>query len=297
LTVFVVALALMTAGCGGSAGLPGASRVAASRPSVIAAAAADPSSKVSSTAPSIQPSARAESTLVPIWTGPGDRVPGAPGQCGPGAPCQFTAGTYQTYGRWAFLPGLTMYVPDGWTSTEQDAGEFNLQNPDFPDGSGLFFWRDVIPVEPDGSHVTTVPSTVAGMTDWLRADHQLVVTAPMKVVIGKGLATTTFVVEVADGAVNKVPECAAVNATCFPVLMDPGHWEGTWNVASTESSRYYLATVGPVWNRHLLVVALVADAAEPGPHVGADAAAERLRFENAVAPILESLDASHVTFN
>ena len=88
-------------------------------------------------------------------------------------PCQFTAGTYQTYGRWAFLPGLTMYVPDGWNSTEQDAGEFNLQNPDFPDGSGLFFWRDVIPVEPDGSHVMTVPSTVAGMTDWLRANHQL----------------------------------------------------------------------------------------------------------------------------
>ena len=152
-----------------------------------------------------------------------------------------------------------MYVPDGWNSTEQDAGEFNLQNPDFPDGSGLFFWRDVIPVEPDGSHVMTVPSTVAGMTDWLRADHQLAVTAPMKVVIGKGLATTTFVVEVADGAVNKVPECAAVKATCFPILTDPGHWDGTWNVASTESSRYYLAAIGPVSNRHLMVVALVAD--------------------------------------
>ena len=82
-------------------------------------------------------------------------------------PCQFTAGTYQTYGRWAFLPGLTMYIPDGWNSTEQDAGEFNLLNPDFPDGSGLFFWRDVIPVEPDGTHITTVPSTVAGITSWL----------------------------------------------------------------------------------------------------------------------------------
>ena len=55
-----------------------------------------------------------------------------------------------------------MYIPDGWHSTEQDAGEFNLQNPAFPDGSGLFFWRDVIPVEPDVTHVTTVPSTVTG---------------------------------------------------------------------------------------------------------------------------------------
>jgi len=181
-----------------------------------------------------------------------------------------------------------MYIPDGWNSTEQDAGEFNLGNPDFPDGSGLFFWRDVIPVEPDGSHVMTVPSTVAGMTDWLRADHQLVVTAPMKVVIGKGLATTTFVVEVADGAVNKAPECAAIKATCFPILTDPGHWDGAWVVASTESSRYYLATIGPVSNRHLLMVAVVTQAAP---------ATERLRFERAVAPILDSLDVSRVTFN
>jgi hypothetical protein len=181
-----------------------------------------------------------------------------------------------------------MDIPDGWNSTEQDAGEFNLQNPDLAEGSGLFFWRDVIPVEPDGTHITTVPSTVAGITDWLRADHQLVVTDPIEKVIGKGLAATTFVVEVADGAVNKAPECAAVKATCFPILTDPAHWDGAWVVASTESSRYYLATIGPVSNRHLLVVALVAQA---------DPATERLRFEKAVAPILDSLDVSNVTFN
>ena len=217
-------------------------------------------------------------------------MPGAPSQCDtPGQPCQFTAGTYQTYGRWAFLPGLTMSIPDGWTSTEQDAGEFNLQNPDFPEGSGLFFWRDVIPVAPDGTHITTVPSTVAGITDWLRADTQLVVSHPRERVIGKGLHTTTFVVEVAHGAVNKAPECAAVKATCFPILTDPERWgDGAWTVASTESSRYYLATIGPSSNRHLLVVALVAQA---------DPAAERLRFEKAVAPILDSLDVSRVTFN
>ena len=130
-------------------------------------------------------------------------MPGAPGQCGSQTPCQFTAGTYQTYGRWAFLPGLTMYIPDGWNSTEQDAGEFNLFNPDFPDGNGLFFWRDVIPVEPDGTHIMTVPSTVAGITSWLSANHRLRVSDPMKVVIGKGLDTTTMVVDVPDATVNK----------------------------------------------------------------------------------------------
>jgi hypothetical protein len=184
-----------------------------------------------------------------------------------------------------------MYIPDGWNSTEQDAGEFNLQNPDFAEGSGLFFWRDVIPVEPDGTHITTVPSTVASITDWLRAHPQLVVTDPIEKVIGKGLAATTFVVDVAGGAVNKDHRCPEIGAkaTCFPILTDPAHWgDGAWTVASTESSRYYLTTVGPVSNRHLMVVALVAQA---------DPAAERLRFEEAVAPILDSLDASHVTFN
>ena len=96
-----------------------------------------------------------------------------------------------------------MSIPDGWNSTEQDAGEFNLQNADFPDGNGLFFWRDVIPVEPDGTHIMTVPSTVAGITNWLRANHRLRISKPTEVVIGKGLPTTAFVVDVAGGSVNK----------------------------------------------------------------------------------------------
>ena len=293
-----LALLLACGLVGACAATPGTSATSVAAPTT---SKAQPAASVAApTTSAAAPTTIAEPTPIPIWTGPGDRVPGAPGQCdSAGRPCQFTAGTYQTYGRWAFLPGLTMSIPDGWKSTEQDAGEFNLQNPDFPDGSGLFFWRDVVPVEPDGTIVPGVSSTVAGMTDWLKADRQLVVTAPMKVVIGKGLDTTTFVVEVADGAVNKVPECAPGKATCFPLLTDPGHWgDGHWNVASTESSRYYLATVGPVSDRHLLVVALVADAADPrGPHVGADSVAERLRFEKAAAPILDSLDVSRVTFN
>ena len=61
--------------------------------------------------------------------------------------------------------------------------------------------------------------------------------------------------------------------------------DGAWTVASIESCRYYLATIGPESDRHLMIVAVVADASE------------RLRFEKAVAPILDSLDVSRVTFN
>ena len=290
LAISMVAVAFVTTACSGSAAAPSTASVASSRPSIAPTAAAVPAPTISSTAPSFQPSARAEPTPIPIWTGPGDRVPGAPGQCGgPSGPCQFTAGTYQTYGRWAFLPGLTMYIPDGWKSMEQDAGEFNLINPDFPDGNGLFFWRDVIPVEPDGTHITTVPSTVAGIATWLRANHRLRISDPMEVVIGKGLATTTFVVDVPDATVNKDHVCDfSPKAACIDILTDPAHWDGNFTVASIESCRFYLAAIGPLTNRHLLVVALVAQA---------DPAAERLRFEKAVAPILDSLDVSRVTFN
>ena len=288
LAIAMVAAAFVTTACSGSAAAPSTASVASSRPSIAPTAAAVPSPTISSTAPSFQPSARAEPTPIPIWTGLAERVPGAPGHCDRPSPCQFTAGTYQTYGRWAFLPGLTMYIPDGWNSTEQDAGEFNLINPDFPEGNGLFFWRDVIPVEPDGTHITTVPSTVAGITSWLSANHRLRVSDPMKVVIGKGLDTTTMVVDVPDATVNKDHVCDfSPKAACFDILTDPAHWDGAWTVASIESCRYYLADIGPdstatSWSWHV---------------VQADPAAERLRLEKAVAPILDSLDVSRVTFN
>jgi hypothetical protein len=191
-----------------------------------------------------------------------------------------------------------MFVPDGWKSTEQDAGEFNLLNPDFPD-SGVFFWRDMIPVEPDGTVLTDVPSTVAGITDWFTANAQLVVTDPVDVIIGKGVKTTMFVVDVADGAVNLDPFCdeKPTKPACFPILTDPAHWDGAWWVASTHRTRYYLATIGPATDPHLLLVAVVGSTMDPGPHVAADPAAELLRFEKVVAPILDSLDVGHVTFN
>ena len=118
--------------------------------------------------------------------------------------------------------------------------------------------------------------------------------------IGQGLAMTTFVAEVADGAVNKDPDCAAKPAKpiCFLILTDPAYWgDGAWWVSALHRTRYYLATIGPAADRHLLLMAVVASTMEPGPHVEADPAAELLRFEKAVAPILDSLDVSRVTFN
>jgi hypothetical protein len=297
LAVSLIAAALVAAACSGAAEVPiAATTLPAPAPSSVTQAI--DSSSMPSSAPSFKPSARAEPTPIPIWTGIENEIPGAPGRCA-FKPCEFTAGTYRTYGPEAFLPGLTTFIPDGWRSTEQDDGEFNLLHPDFPD-SGLLLWLDIIPVMPDGSRVTGVPSTVAGITGWLRANPQLVVTDPVEAIVGTGLQATTFVVDVADGAVNMDPGCdkKPTSPACFPLLTDPAHWgDGAWWVSALHRTRYYLADIGAPTDRHLLVVAVVGSTMDPGPHVAADPAAELLRFEKAVAPIIDSLDVSGVTFN
>lgn len=284
----VLVLALAAGACTGATPASTAPSAGAATPSLVATLA------------TVQATPQPKSTPIPIWTGTEYRVSGAPGNCGdPGRPCEFTAAAYQTSGRWAFLPGLATYIPDGWKSTEQDAGEFNLLNPDFPD-SGVYFWRDMIPVRPDGTLITDVPSTVAGITDWFTANKQLAVTVPVEVIIGKGLHTTTFVVDVADGVANMDPGCdeKPTKPACFPILTDPAHWQGgAWWVASTHRTRYYLATIGQETDRHLLLVVVVGSIMEPGPHVEANPAAELMRLEKAAAPILDNLDVSHVTFN
>ena len=58
---------------------------------------------------------------------------------------------------------------------------------------------------------------------------------------------------------NKDPECAAAaKPTCFPILTDPAHWEKEpLRSCRADNPRFYLATIGPVTNRHLLVVAIL----------------------------------------
>lgn len=115
------------------------------------------------------PSESAQATPIPIGTDPDECDAGPPCDCSGDAPCQFEGGTYATFGRWAFLPGLTMGIPAGWYSTAQEAGEFVLEHPDYGDNA-LFFWRDMIPVDLDGSHVADVLSTPRGLTDWFTAN-------------------------------------------------------------------------------------------------------------------------------
>lgn len=279
LSVIVLATALLLSACstGSSPSSPSASSQASDDPASSVVAAATP---------------------IPIGTDPDECRSGAPCHCSEDAPCQFEGGTYATFGRWAFLPGLTMTIPAGWYSTEQDAGEFSLAHPDLG-VSGLLFWRDMIPVDLEGNHLANVPSTPQGLTGWLRANPNLIVSEPEAVTIGQGIEVTTFTFSTSPGAPKAPPLSDCPNwppgaASCFPILTDPMFWDGAWWTASIHATRLYLASIGPASSPHLLIVAVIG---EPSVSIEADPLVELERIEEAVQPILDSLDVSDVTFN
>lgn len=244
------------------------------------------------------PSAAA-ATPIPIGTDLNECSTGAPCHCTPDSPCQFEGGTYETFGRWAFLPGLTMTIPGGWYSNEQDAGEFNVLNTEHGQG-GLFFWRDMVPVDPEGSVIAGVPSTPEALTDWFTTNTDLIVTEPESVTIGRGIDATTFTFVASPGARNMdpdgCPDYPPGAAVCFAIFTDPAHWgDGSWWVASAHATRLYLASIGPSTSPHLLLVAVLGTI--EAPSVETDPFVELRRIEAAVQPILDSLDVSTVTFN
>jgi hypothetical protein len=203
-----------------------------------------------------------------------------------------------TFGRWAFLPGLTMAIPGGWYSTEQDAGEFSMFHADYGQG-GLFFWRDVVPVDPVG-HPLDVASTPQALTDWFTGNPNLTVSQPASVTIGRGIGATTFTFATAPVAANSgvgsgCPDYPPGAAVCFALLTDPAHWGGSWDIASAHATRLYLASIGPETSPHLLVIAVLGTVEAPSTET--DPFVELARIEAAVQPILDSLDVSAVSFN
>ena len=278
--VLALAIGLVLSACGGSPG-PGTSS-----PSVPSQASAD-----------ADVSASAAATPIPIGTDLNECSTGASCHCTPDKPCQCGGGTYATFGQWAFLPGLTMTIPGGWYSAEQDAGEFNVLHTKYGSG-GLFFWRDMIPVDMEGNELVDVPSTPQALTDWFTANPNLTVAEPESVTIGRGIEATTFTFTTAPGARNTDPTCPDYPpgaAVCFGLITDPVRWDGSWNIASAHATRLYLASIGPDTSPHLLLVAVLGTI-EP-PSIETDPFVELERIEAAVQPILDSLDVSKVTFN
>jgi hypothetical protein len=214
--------------------------------------------------------------------------------CSPtAARCQdIPPGTYVTAGVSAFLRGLVLTLPAGWSSWEQDAGEFRLQRADDPARDDvLMFWRDIVAVDVDGHPAAGVGKTAQDLVDYLSGDPRLVASTPESATLGDGLPALTMVISAKVGGPVDDPTCPG--EACANPLMDPVHWPGPFGIAlnvgedpkvtcpCSHKVRLYFATIGSASDPHTFVAAVVAYANDPE--------AELAHFQAEVQSILDSL--------
>lgn len=184
------------------------------------------------------------------------------------------AGTYETSGTWAFLRGLTVTLPAGWSSNEQDAGEFELHQATDVDGvSQILFWRDLV-AWVDGEPRPELGTTADALADYLLSDQRLsVVEGPRRrfnvreldsVRVASTIEARSFSVivsnsaETAPGTFDDCPDEA-----CIGIFSDVAHWDGGTtsltrgnDQGASQALRVYLASIGRELHQHLLVVVL-----------------------------------------
>jgi hypothetical protein len=185
-------------------------------------------------------------------------------------------GTYETSGTWAFLRGLTVTLPAGWSSSEQDAGEFNLHLATDPaPASAIFFWKDLVPWR-DGAARPELGTSADQFADYLLGDPRFtVVEGPGRTFDVRGpdsLAPTGFVqarslsVIVSASAKSDADVASDCTEVCVNVLTDPDHWGGepvnlgrnidapAPDCPCSHAWRVYIASIGRDLHPHTFVV-------------------------------------------
>ena len=201
--------------------------------------------------------------------------------CSDNSPCALAAGTWVTFGGNAFIPGMAVTVPDGWSSPAANAGELKLVPADHPNDA-VFIWEDVAAIESNGDTpkvLNGVPRTPEGLTASFRKNPDFVVSTPTKTTIGDGIPALTYVIGISKAARYTSLDCPS-HPACANILKDPAHWGPTdfYAIGAPEVVRLYLATIGTASDRHMLVIGL--DATDP---------AELERLTAAATPIIASI--------
>lgn len=262
--------------------------------------------------PSAHPTPETEPTQTPI---------GQPLQygCRPGlARCEDLApDTYVTAGQYAFLTGLTVTVPEGWSSGEQDAGEFELHlKEDVGRYRELLFWRDMVPWV-DGRPAPQLGTSADELASYLLSDPRLsTVEGEPRTFdryqadgsIAGSVTARSVTVMIAADAPKEVPECPG--SACLDFLGDPYHWGTDHGVGILrgfvpgEAELRDLTAAGilvdgsecPCGNVAMLYIAQLGDAntviaaiATFGPDDPEALTAALTAWENEVEPILRTL--------
>jgi hypothetical protein len=213
------------------------------------------------------------------------------------------AGTYETSGPSAFLRGLTLTLPAGWSSAEQDAGEFQLhQATDEAQVSEIYFWVDVV-AWVDGKARPELGTTADEFADYLLRDARLIdseganrtfgVRGPDSLSVAGTVQARSFSVLVSDSAQTEpdvASDCPA--EACISLLTDPVHWKGTFELLRdmptqdpvclcSQAVRLYVASIGGDLHPHTFVIALST--------FGPDPLASLAAWEAQVEPIIDSI--------
>jgi hypothetical protein len=151
-------------------------------------------------------------------------------------PGPLPAGSYTTT---YFLDGqLTLNIPPGWASTEDQPVEFNAA----PRGKHrVVFWVDPFPARLDNYGIARpirgVPRTAAGVLGWFEANPNLVVSRPRRGTIGvMDLPASVIDVAIAPDAKNEDPECPKQFKPCAILLRWP-NVQDALGVSATEALR------------------------------------------------------------
>jgi hypothetical protein len=191
------------------------------------------------------------------------------------------AGTYETSGTWAFLRGLTVTVPEGWSSYEQDAGEFELhhEGPAHAE-SDIYFWRDLVPWV-DGSPKPELGTTADAMAAYLLSDQRItVVEGPRRSFNVRDLDSVRVVdttearsfsvivsdsAETAPGTFGDCPDEA-----CIGIFSDVPHWGGGTaslgrgnDMGASQALRVYIASIGTEAKPRTLFIVLSTFGVDP----------------------------------
>lgn len=182
--------------------------------------------------------------------------------CSDNSPCHLGAGTHQL-GAGSVFPGLRITVSRGWSSHENNAGEFNLVAArSYPDDR-LKLWRDMVAVKSSGhGHGTTILANVGkrpkDLIAWLshNPDFQIL-SGPTGTRIAHGFPATTIAFDVSRGANYGDPGCPS-NPRCADVFTNPKTWTpGNWvGIGGREALRLYFAAITRKGREHTFIVAL-----------------------------------------
>jgi hypothetical protein len=186
-------------------------------------------------------------------------IRGCAPECAAGGaePGTIPAGEYTTQ---YFLDGkLTVTFDEPWQSTEDQGVEFSA----WPSAAGsvnlhrVLFWSDILPVDPHGNVVTSIPNTSAGFLEWLRARPNVDVSDPQPATIGRDkLPAIVVEVAIAADADNEDPGCPS--KVCVSPITWPGAGDNLYGIATPATFRLYLCDVRYGGTDHLLAVAIEA---------------------------------------